>query len=142
MEINELGKHQVFVDIAPHVKSVTINIYKGRWGQGNSGEYRKVFYYDNPSNYEEIRKQLHKIRKKDLSGMAVPSKSNENTILDNCNTIKNKVKQVRLISQEDYLDLIAFLSDMEMTISNNDICLALSRLKDQKKILKEKIGEV
>lgn len=141
MEINELGKHQVFVDISPHVKDVTVSIYEGKWEREKNAAYRNYFYYDNLNNYEEIRNKLLKLKEKDLSGQA-SVKVKENYNQDNCITNKNKVKQVRLISQEDYFDLIVFLSNVELAIINGDIDLALSGIKSQKKTLKENIGEI
>ncbi|MBC8588055.1 hypothetical protein [Paratissierella segnis] len=144
MEINELGKHQVFVDISPHVKSMSISIYEGKWKRGNSSVFYGSFYYDesDKSDYYFIKRKLLEIKEKDLSGR--PSfKVTDNQL--NYSTNTNKVKQVRLISQEDYSDLYVFLSNMTRAIENNDLHLALSKLeelKKWKKTLKGNIGEV
>lgn len=146
MEINELGKHQVFVRISPHVRDVSISINEGEWSGSNADIFRGSFYYDesDKSDYYFIKRKLLEIKEKDLSGRA-SVKVNKKYIQDNYSTNVNKVKQVRLISQEDYFDLYVFLSNMTIAIENNDLHLVLSRLdelKNWKKILKGNIGEV
>ncbi len=145
MEVNELGKHRVFVSISPHVNDVSISIIEGKWEENKDDIFRGNFYYDgfySSSDYERIKKVLLELKEKDLSGL--PSvKVTDNQL--NYNTNENEVKQVRLISQQDYFDLYVFLSNMTIAIENNDIHLVLSRLeelKKWKKILKKNIGEV
>ena len=144
MEINELGKHQVFVDISPHVRGVSISINEGEWTSHKDDIFGSSFYYDKSdiSDYNFIKNKLLEIKEKDLSGLA-SVKVTDNQL--NYSTNENKVKQVRLISQQDYFDLIVFLSNVEIAIKNNDLHLVLSRLeelKKWKKILKGNIGEV
>lgn len=85
MEVNQLGKHQVFVNISPHVSSVDVTFYEGGWKQGKAETYRNHFYYDNfigylKDNYEEIKSKLIELKEKDLLGTAIPSRSIENNI--------------------------------------------------------------
>lgn len=146
MEINELGKHQVFVDISPHVRGVSVSINEGEWISHQDNIFGSSFYYDKSdiSDYNFIKNKLLEIKEKDLSGVE-SFKVTEKYIQDNYSTNENKVKQVRLISQEDYINLFVFLSNMTIAIENNDLHLVLSRLEELKrwkKTLKENIGEV
>ena len=147
MEINELGKHQVFVDISPHVRGVSVSINEGEWISHQDNIFGSSFYYDKSdiSDYNFIKNKLLEIKEKDLSGVE-SFKVTEKYIQDNYSTNENKVKQVRLISRdelyEEYFNLIVFLSNIEIAIKNNDIDLALSALKKKKETLKKNIGEV
>lgn len=69
MQVNELGKDHVFVNIAPHVKSIDIIIMFGGWGS-ETGRFYKTYYYKEPfmddkSNLAEIKTKLLELIEKE-----------------------------------------------------------------------------
>ncbi|WP_353096186.1 hypothetical protein [Tissierella praeacuta] len=52
-----------------------------------------------------------------------------------------EIKRVRLITNDDYRDLIRFIEGIEMALKNNQTDLALSGLYFMKGSLKNKIEE-
>jgi hypothetical protein len=60
---------------------------------------------------------------------------------DNCTT-KEKIKKVRLISNEDYKELIRFLDGVQVLVINEKYQLVIDMLEHKKKVLQEKIEEV
>lgn len=113
-------------------------------GRYNSDEeclevIEKIYTHVNYATGDNYARVFVMPKEKDLSGVE-SFKVTDNQL--NYSTNENKVKQVRLISQQDYFDLIVFLSNIEIAIKNNDTDLALSGLKKKKETLKEKMGEV
>lgn len=59
LQINNQGRHEVFFEIAPHVESISIRVFKDKWDKGiDPTNYYNIYYQNNVDELLEVKDKM------------------------------------------------------------------------------------